>query len=67
MDTLLIDEGFGTLDSDSLDSAIETLVELNTHGRLIGIISHVDELKTRIPVHIEIEKTTNGSRAAILQ
>ena len=65
VDTLLIDEGFGTLDSDSLDSAIETLVELNEHGRLIGVISHLDELKTRIPVHIEINKTINGSSAKI--
>ena len=65
VNTLLIDEGFGTLDSDSLDSAIETLVELNEHGRLIGVISHLDELKTRIPVHVEINKTINGSSAKI--
>ncbi|WP_034550925.1 AAA family ATPase [Carnobacterium funditum] len=65
VDTLFIDEGFGTLDSDSLDSAIETLYELNQRGRLVGIISHVEELKMRIPVHIEVTKTTEGSQVEV--
>lgn len=65
VDTLFIDEGFGTLDAESIDSAIETLVELNQRGRLVGVISHVEELKTRIPVHIEITKSSNGSYATI--
>lgn len=65
VDTLFIDEGFGTLDSDSLDSAIQTLLDLNKNGRLIGIISHVEELKTRISSHIIVEKTQVGSTATI--
>lgn len=65
VDTLFIDEGFGTLDSDSLDSAIETLVELNQRGRLVGIISHVEELKMRIPVHIDVTKTSQGSQLEV--
>ncbi|MDZ7836348.1 MAG: SbcC/MukB-like Walker B domain-containing protein [Alkalibacterium sp.] len=65
VDTLFIDEGFGTLDSDSLDKAIQTLLDLHQRGRLVGIISHVDELKTRIPSHIVVEKTATGSHAYI--
>ena len=66
IDTLFIDEGFGTLDSESLDAAIEALFELNSRGRLVGIISHVDELKTRIPVHIEVTRSAEGSEAKIV-
>ncbi|WP_225742996.1 AAA family ATPase [Marinilactibacillus sp. Marseille-P9653] len=65
VDTLFVDEGFGTLDSDSLDMAVQTLLDLHQKGRLIGIISHVDELKTRIPAHIVVEKTATGSTAHI--
>lgn len=61
LDTIFIDEGFGTLDSDSLESAIDTLVELQNNGRLVGLISHVDELKERIDAKIEIESGSKGS------
>ncbi|WP_208559409.1 SbcC/MukB-like Walker B domain-containing protein [Marinilactibacillus kalidii] len=67
VDTLFVDEGFGTLDSDSLDMAVQTLLDLHQKGRLVGIISHVDELKTRIPAHIVVEKTATGSTAYIQQ
>lgn len=66
IDTLFIDEGFGTLDAESLDGAIQTLVELKERGRLVGIISHVDELKTRIPAHIEVTRSAKGSHAEIV-
>lgn len=63
MDTMFIDEGFGTLDPDTLELAMETLVDLQSTGRLIGIISHVPELKSRIPAHLEILRRDNGSEA----
>ena len=61
LDTLLIDEGFGTLDSDALDLALDTLTSLNADGRLVGIISHVDELKNRISTRLEVTKGPSGS------
>ncbi|RYU98687.1 SMC family ATPase [Clostridium tetani] len=66
LDTIFIDEGFGTLDSESLDNAIETLVELQNGGRLVGIISHVPELKERIDNILEIIPTKEGSRARFI-
>ncbi|WP_251422782.1 AAA family ATPase [Veillonella agrestimuris] len=63
MDAMFIDEGFGTLDPDTLELAMETLIELQHGGRLIGVISHVPELKARIPAHLEIERRDDGSRA----
>ncbi|GEK91132.1 AAA family ATPase [Alkalibacterium kapii] len=65
VDTLFVDEGFGTLDSDSLDNAIQTLLDLHERGRLVGIISHVEELKTRIQSHIIVEKNASGSQAYV--
>lgn len=61
LETLFIDEGFGSLDSESLDSAIKTLMELQSQGRLVGIISHVAELKERIDAYLEVISTKNGS------
>lgn len=66
IETMFVDEGFGTLDPDSLDAAIECLLELQKNGRLIGIISHVPELKERIDARIEITPQINGSRADII-
>lgn len=61
INTLFVDEGFGSLDAESLEQAIQTLVGLAEGNRLIGIISHVEELKERIDKQIVIEKTTAGS------
>ena len=63
MDTMFIDEGFGTLDPDTLELAMETLLQLQSSGRLIGIISHVPELKSRIPAHLDVTRGDDGSTA----
>ena len=63
LDTMFIDEGFGTLDPDTLDVAMETLVALQSQGRLLGIISHVPELQQQIGAHLVVTKTDEGSRA----
>jgi exonuclease SbcC len=59
--TLFIDEGFGSLDSDSLDLAIDALERLQAQGRMIGVISHVQAMKDRIPVQIEVRKIGGGA------
>lgn len=61
VDAMFIDEGFGSLDSTSLEQAIEVLMQLADGERMVGIISHVAELKERIERKIEIEKTMEGS------
>lgn len=67
LDTIFIDEGFGSLDSETLDFAINALTELQTDsGRLIGIISHVEELKNRIPARLEVTKNKIGSIAKFI-
>lgn len=62
--TLFIDEGFGTLDQESLQQAIETLTNLQqASGRIVGIISHVAELKQQISVHLQVSASNDGSKA----
>ena len=67
LDTMFIDEGFGSLDDRSLDQAINALIRLSDSNRLVGIISHVGELKQRIDRQIVIKKEkTGGSKAEII-
>ena len=61
MDAMFIDEGFGSLDENALRSSIDVLLELADGKRLIGIISHVQELEERIDKQIVVTKTPNGS------
>ena len=60
VDSLFLDEGFGTLDEESLDIALDTLTSLQQEGKLIGIISHVQALKDRILTQIKVEKISGG-------
>lgn len=61
LDTIFIDEGFGSLDSDTLDMVMGTLDELRAGGRIVGLVSHVEELRQRIPSRLRISRTSTGS------
>ncbi|WP_158607552.1 AAA family ATPase [Flexivirga caeni] len=61
LETLLVDEGFGSLDEDSLEHVLDVLDELRAGGRSVGIVSHVAELRTRIPTQLRVHKTARGS------
>lgn len=65
VDTMFIDEGFGSLDTESREQAINTLNQLTDNHKLIGIISHVTELKERIDKKIIVTKSTEGSKITI--
>lgn len=59
---VFIDEGFGSLDERSLESAVSTLVSLGRHGRMVGIISHVSELRSYIPARLQVTASPQGSQ-----
>jgi DNA repair protein SbcC/Rad50 len=61
LDTLFIDEGFGSLDADTLDQVMTVIDELRERGRTVGIVSHVSELKDRIAERIEVRRLADGS------
>ncbi|MEV7609964.1 SMC family ATPase [Microbacterium sp. NPDC089320] len=60
LDTLFIDEGFGSLDGDTLDVAMRTLDELRQGGRTVGVISHVEAMQEQIPAQLSVRATPNG-------
>lgn len=64
LDTMFVDEGFGSLDSESLEQAVQALAGLAESKRLVGIISHVDELKNRIDRQIVVKKERSGGSTA---
>ena len=61
LDTLFVDEGFGGLDPASLDAVMTVLDELRQSGRVVGIVSHVEELRTRVPMQLHIQTSSHGS------
>lgn len=65
MDALFVDEGFGTLDRKSIDSAMEILINLTGSNKLVGIISHREELMENIPQQIKVKKTKDGSQITV--
>lgn len=66
LDTLFIDEGFGSLDSESLELAIRTLMDLQSHGRTIGIISHITELRDHMNLRLDVISSRLGSRVKVI-
>ncbi|HDR4249984.1 TPA: SMC family ATPase [Bacillus anthracis] len=60
IETMFIDEGFGSLDEESLTKAVDTLIDLQKSGRFIGVISHVQELKNAMPAVLEVTKQKDG-------
>lgn len=66
LDSIFIDEGFGTLDRETLDTALKALDRIRSMGRLVGIISHVSELKSRIGAKIEVLPSKKGSTVQIV-
>ncbi|MEV6659499.1 SMC family ATPase [Nocardia fluminea] len=62
LDTLFIDEGFGSLDADTLDAVMGVLDELRANGRVVGVVSHVDEMRQRIPSRLHVVRGRSGSR-----
>jgi exonuclease SbcC len=66
LDTLFVDEGFGMLDASTLDEVMDTLDELRAGGRVVGLVSHVEELRHRIPTRLRVHKSRTGSRVELI-
>ncbi len=65
--TLFVDEGFGSLDADTLDDVMDTLDALRDGGRVVGVVSHVAEMRDRIPTRLQIDKSRSGSTARLVR
>ncbi|WP_319804192.1 SbcC/MukB-like Walker B domain-containing protein, partial [Nocardioides dongkuii] len=65
LDTLFVDEGFGSLDADTLDDVLDTLDSLRDGGRVVGVVSHVAEMRDRIPTRLVVTKSRAGSTVAV--
>ncbi|HSE07976.1 MAG TPA: SMC family ATPase [Nocardioidaceae bacterium] len=65
VETLFVDEGFGTLDADTLDDVMDRLDDLRAGGRAVGVVSHVSELRNRIPTQLHVEKRRDGSSVQV--
>ena len=64
-DTMFVDEGFGSLDQGALGNAISLLSDLSGGNKLVGIISHVEDLKANIPKRITVTKSRTGSKVVV--
>ena len=66
LNTLFIDEGFGTLDEESLEQVMSVLDGLRDGGRCVGVVSHVSDLRSRVPAQVRVDKTSAGSSVTVL-
>ena len=66
LDTLFVDEGFGSLDAETLEDVMDTLDTLRDGGRVVGVVSHVPELQTRIPTQLRVHRGRAGSRTSLV-
>ena len=66
LNTLFIDEGFGTLDDESLEQVMTVLDGLRDGGRCVGVVSHVSDLRSRVPAQVRVDKTSTGSSVTVL-
>jgi exonuclease SbcC len=65
LDSLFIDEGFGTLDPETLDAAAGAIECLPIGGRMVGIITHIEELSLRLPARVRVQKGNDGSQISV--
>jgi exonuclease SbcC len=63
---LFVDEGFGGLDAETLDEVMDTIDELRAGGRCVGLVSHLSELRMRIPTQVQVVRSRSGSRIEAL-
>ncbi len=61
MESIFLDEGFGTLDPDTLDVVATAIEELGASGRMVGLVTHIRELADRMPVRLEVAKTSGAA------
>ena len=66
MEALFVDEGFGTLDEETLDEVMNVLDGLRAGGRIVGIVSHVTELRQRVPAQVHVAKGRHGSHVTVM-
>jgi len=66
LDSLFLDEGFGTLDPETLEVVVEAIEQLGGDGRMVGVVTHVQELAIRMPARIDVEKSPRGSRLQVV-
>jgi exonuclease SbcC len=66
LESLFLDEGFGALDPETLETVVGAIEQLGGDGRMVGVITHVQELAIRLPARIEVEKAPRGSRLRIV-